>query len=177
MSRRCVVLIGMMGAGKTEVGELLADQIGYDFIDLDSKIVEKTGKSIAKIFKEEGEPHFRDLESQLIQELKGAQSQVISVGGGAPVDPENRRVLQSLGLVVYLKASPRELYQRVKNDTSRPLLQVDNPVDVVKKLLADRQFAYDQADVTIDTELLSVDEVVDKLIDELARRTIETQVE
>jgi len=167
----------MMGAGKSEVGELLADQLGYDFIDTDKRVREKAGKSISKIFSEDGEETFRELENEAVQGLLGQQSAVIATGGGAPTNPENMRVLQSLGLMVYLKASPRELYQRVKNDKSRPLLDEEDPLGVVTELLDKREVSYKEADIVVDTEDLSVDEVVDKLIDELARRTIDTQME
>lgn len=176
MSKRCVVLVGMMGAGKSEVGELLAEQLGYGFIDTDKSIQEKAGKGIPRIFREEGETTFREYEREVIAGLKDAQSQVIATGGGAPLDPENRRTLASLGHMVYLKASPRELYLRVKNDRGRPLLNKDNPEAELARLLKEREFAYERCDITIDTEDLGVDEVVDRLIDEIAKRTIETQM-
>jgi shikimate kinase len=178
MSRRCVVLIGMMGAGKTEVGTLLSEELGYEYLDTDEVVAKRAGKSIPKIFAEDGEKVFRDLESQAIHELEGRRSLVVATGGGAPVDPTNARTLRALGSVVYLKASAIELYQRIKNDKGRPLLQVENPKAEMAKLLASREPVYKEvSDFTMDTEELSVDEVVAKLIDELARRTIETQGE
>jgi len=176
MSRRCVVLIGMMGSGKSEVGEMLAEQLGYEFLDTDSLISKKAGKPIHKIFKEEGEVVFRDLENEIISGLADLQATVVATGGGAPVNKENRGVLARLGHTVYLKASPRELYLRVKNDRSRPLLQVADPQKEIEQILENRKMAYETADIIIDTEDLNVDEVVDQLIDELARRTVETQL-
>ena len=176
MSRRCVVLIGMMGAGKTEVGKLLAEQLGYVLIDVDRQIERAAGKKIPAIFAEKGEEGFRDLERVAISQLNAAQNKVISVGGGAPLDPENRAVLSRLGHVVYLRASARELYQRVKNDRSRPLLQKEDPRAEIKRLLDERAPTYERAaDFAVDTEDLGVDEVVDQIIDELARRTVETE--
>lgn len=176
MSRRCVVLIGMMGAGKTEVGTLLAEELGYEYLDTDEVVSERAGKSIPKIFAEDGEKVFRELEAEAVRDLVGRRSLVVATGGGAPVDPENARILRALGTVVYLKASAIELYQRIKNDKGRPLLQVENPKGEMAKLLALREPVYkDVADFMMDTEELSVDEVVAELIDELARRTIETQ--
>ena len=175
MSQRCVVLTGMMGAGKTEVGEMLADQLGYEFVDTDQLIEKKENKKITDIFKEKGEEGLRDIESQVIQDLEGSKSKVISVGGGAVIRKENRILLQGLGHVVYLKASARELYYRLKNDTTRPLLQVDDPLKEFERLLEERSIPYAQSDITIDTEEIGVDEVVDKLIDEMARLTVETQ--
>ena len=176
MSRRCVILTGMMGAGKTDGGELLAEQLGYEFLDTDNLIKGKAGKPITKIFKEDGEAAFRSMENEVIQSLEGEQEKVIATGGGAVVNPDNRRVLYSLGHVVYLKASARELYLRVKNDTGRPLLQSDDPKGTIQKLLEEREDAYEKADIVIDTELLNVDEVVDKIIDEMAKRTVETNM-
>lgn len=175
MSHRCVVLIGMMGAGKSEVGEGLADQLGYDFIDTDSLVVKEAGKSISKIFAEDGEEAFRALEEKVIDGLRGSRSKVIAVGGGATMSLANRQVIALVGTSVYLKASAQELYQRIKNDRSRPLMQVDNPRSQMAKLLREREETFAKADIVLDTEVLSVDEVVEKLIDELAKRTFETQ--
>jgi len=177
MSRRCVVLMGMMGAGKSEVGEQLADQLGYEFIDTDTLVEEKAGKSISEIFADKGEDEFRRIEAEIITGLSGQESAVVSVGGGAPVNESNLSILASLGTSVYLKASAQELYQRIKNDKRRPLMRVDNPRQQVATLLREREPIYLRADITVDTEELSVDEVVDYLIDELAKRTIETQME
>ena len=119
----------------------------------------------------------RRIEAEVITGLSGLQSAVVSAGGGAPGFSANLTVLSSLGTTVYLKASAQELYQRIKNDRTRPLMQVENPRAQVATLLRTREPFYRQADIVMDTEVLSVDEVVDKLIDELAKRTIETQME
>lgn len=176
MSSRCVVLVGMMAAGKSEVGELLAEQLGYDFVDTDRILSDRAGKSIPKIFKEEGEVIFREMEKDVIAGLKDTKTTVIATGGGAVLDKENRTILGGLGHLVYLKASPRELYLRVKNDRGRPLLNVPNPQQELERILAQREMVYESSDIIIDTEDLNVDEVVEQLIDELARRTIETQM-
>jgi len=173
MSQRCVTLIGPMGSGKTSVGKKLADTLGYQFVDTDSLIEKEAGKKIVQIFDEHGEAHFRQLESQAIARLAGSQSKVIATGGGAVLDPQNRHVLESLGLLVYLKASPRELYQRVKNDSMRPLLlKAEDPKKEMARLLQEREKFYLEADIVVDTEDLSVEEVADVLIDELAKRTV-----
>jgi shikimate kinase len=169
--------MGMMGAGKSEVGRALADQLGYDFIDTDALVEKQSGQSIAAIFAEKGEEEFRRIESEVITTLSGRQSAVVSAGGGAPAFSANLTILSSLGTTVYLKASAQELYQRIKNDRKRPLMQVENPRAQMASLLRTREPFYRNADVVMDTEMLSVDEVVDKLIDELAKRTIETQME
>lgn len=176
MSRRCVVLVGMMGAGKSEVGEQLADQLGYEFVDTDALIKERAGKPIPRIFEEDGEPAFRAIEHDVIHGLMDASEKVIATGGGAVMNADNRRVLAGLGHTVYLKASPHELYLRVKNDRGRPLLQVKNPEAELARLLAERGSTYERCDIVVDTEMLGVDEVVSALIDELAKRTVETQM-
>lgn len=172
MSQRCVILVGMMGAGKSEVGEQLADKLGYSFVDTDSLIERKANKKVRRIFADDGEAAFRALESEAIASLAGATGKVIATGGGAFQAPENRAVLDGIGLTVYLKASARELYQRVKNDPNRPLLQRPDAKEEMARLLAEREPAYKQAQLVVDTEDLSVEEVVDALIDELARRTL-----
>ena len=172
MSQRCVVLVGMMGAGKTEVGRELADRLGYEFLDTDKLLEKRANKRIRWIVEEEGEPRLRELERETIESLRGEKGKVIATGGGAYQSHENRAVLNAIGLTVYLKASPRELYARIKNDSSRPLLNVADPKAEVTRLLAERKANYEAATVVVDTEDLSVEEVVDHLIDELAQRTL-----
>ncbi len=174
MSQRCVILFGPMGCGKTTVGQALAEILGYEFLDTDDLVEKKAGKSIREIFEEKGEKEFRRLESEVVEDLAGMKSHVIATGGGAVLDPQNRHVFRSLGLGIYLKASARELYQRIKNEDSRPLLlNVEDPRAELKRLLEEREALYLEADIVIDTEELSVEEVADALIDELAKRTVE----
>ena len=172
MSQRCVVLIGMMGAGKTGVGRALAETLGYEFVDTDKMVEKNTGKKIRRIFEDEGEARFREYEIEAIASLKGATGKVIATGGGAFQAQENRIVFNNIGLTVYLKASARELFARIKNDTSRPLLHTADPKAEIARLLEEREHNYESAVVVVDTEDLSVEEVVDHLIDELARRTL-----
>lgn len=173
MSQRCVTLIGPMGSGKSMVGRSLAEILGYDFLDTDKLIEKKAGKKVSAIFAEEGEAGFRRLEAETIASLADETSKVIATGGGAVLDPQNRHVFEAIGLSVYLKATPRELYQRIKNDTNRPLIAgKEDPKGEIKKILTEREHLYMEADITIDTEDLSIEEVVDVLIDELAKRTV-----
>jgi shikimate kinase len=172
MSQRCVILYGPMGSGKSTVGPSLADMLGYDFLDVDERIEEGAGKKISQIFADEGEPAFRQIEADTIASLATEKGKVIATGGGAVLRAENRQVLKTLGLTVYLKASPRELFQRIKNDTSRPLLQVEDPKAELKRILTAREPLYLEADIIVDTEDLSIEEVTDVLIDELAKRTV-----
>ncbi len=172
MSQRCVTLVGPMGSGKSAVGRALAELLGYDFVDTDDLIVRRTGKTIPQIFEEHGETGFRALESEVILTLEGSLSRVIATGGGAVIDPQNRQVFRRIGHTVYLKASPRELYQRIKNDANRPLIaNSPNPRKEIERILLDREPFYKKADITVETDDLSVAEVADYLLDEMAKRT------
>lgn len=156
-----VVLIGFMGSGKTVVGRSLARLLDYKFIDVDELVEKKTGQTINQIFEEQGEPVFRELESGVIAGVALAEGQVISCGGGAVLDSRNVEALKQNGLLVYLKASPERLYQRVKNKNLRPLLNVSDPQKRLKELLEQREKVYQEvADLVIDTTNLTVDQTV-----------------
>jgi shikimate kinase len=152
---------------------MLAETLGYQFVDTDKMVEKAAGRKIAEIFAQDGQAAFRALESNAILSLEGAKSKVIATGGGAVLDPQNVHAFRGLGLIVYLRASARELYQRVKNDDNRPLLKVEDPKAEMARIVAERDPLYrDCADVVINTEDLSIEEVNDKLIDELAKRTL-----
>ena len=153
-----------MGTGKTVVGKFLAQKLGNDFIETDEKIESKQGKKIVDIFSQNGEEYFRALEKEIIRELSTQKDLVISCGGGLICNPENLELLKKTGLVFCLKASAETIYERTKKDKNRPLLNVDDPLGKIKKLLQERMFYYDQAHYKIDTEGLSPDGVVGKII-------------
>src|SRR3990170_8688482 len=160
-----IVLIGFMCCGKTEVGKILADKLGYTFIDTDSIIEKKMGKSISEIFHEYGEEHFRGLETGVVKELSGIRGCVISTGGGVVINRENILNLKKDGLMVWLKASPKTIYERVKSEYRRPLLRVENPLQEINKLLGIREPLYAEADITIETDGLDVEEIVGMIVD------------
>lgn len=137
-----IILIGPMGAGKSTIGRLLAAKIGFDFLDTDNVIEEKTGADIAWIFDVEGESGFRDRESQVLRELAAAKRRVLATGGGIVVREENCDFLKSQDVVVYLKASISQLVARTSKDKKRPLLQVENPTEKIKSLVAEREPLY-----------------------------------
>jgi shikimate kinase len=155
-----LALIGFMGTGKTTVGRLLAEQLHFAFLDTDEQIESNTGKTIADIFAQQGEPIFRELEQQLVQQLAQRTQTVISTGGGLPVNPANLASLKSHSLVVCLWASPERIYERVRNQNHRPLLQAPDPLGKIRALLTAREPFYRQADVLINTELRTLREVV-----------------
>ena len=163
-----IILIGYMGCGKSTVGRKLAENRKWSFIDTDAWIEEREGITISEIFASKGEPYFRELETEclkVLMEEKGSGSRyrnedcegsgnrsltekngsVISVGGGLPLREENRMLLQQLGQVIYLKAKPDTVYGRIKGDTTRPLLQTENPLQKIKEMIDTREGKYQAA--------------------------------
>lgn len=157
-----IILVGYMGSGKTTVGRLLAQLLDYSFADTDEMIEEREQLTISKIFSEKGEEAFRDMETGLLEELavSGQERLVIATGGGMAVREQNRRLLRELGSVVYLKASPETVYDRIKGDTGRPLLQCDNPLSRIKEMIAQREQFYEEASHTvISVDIMKKDEI------------------
>jgi shikimate kinase len=159
-----IALIGFMGTGKTSVGRLVAEQLHFDYLDTDEMIQSATGKTIAEIFKSDGEKNFRELEQKVVEEISARKNTVISTGGGLPVNPKNLGSLKSHALVVCLWASPEKIWERVKNQTHRPLLHDDNPRKKIHELLAAREPFYKQADVLLNTEVRSLREVAQQVV-------------
>lgn len=141
-------LIGMMGAGKTTVGKLLATQLGYRFFDTDAVIEQAAGQSIAEIFAESGEAGFRQLETQVLAELCAYKGLVIATGGGIVLQRQNWSYLRH-GIVLWLDVPLVELHQRLKSDTTRPLLQTDDLAARLDLILQQRQSLYAQSDVRV----------------------------
>lgn len=137
-----VFLVGLMGAGKTTVGRMLAKRLRLEFVDADHEIEARTGVPIPTIFEIEGEPGFRKRESQVIDDLTQQPALVLATGGGAVMDPVNRQHLRERGKVVYLFAAPEVLYERTRTDRSRPLLQVDDRLAKLQQLYALRDPLY-----------------------------------
>lgn len=148
-----IVLIGFMGSGKTTVGKVLAKTLHMDFVDTDSYIEAQAGKKIADIFAEDGEAAFRRLETDILVHLRDTvKNTVLATGGGMPLRAQNARLLKEIGRVYYLTAANQVIYDRVKGDTKRPLLQGDNPYDKICELMSQRKSLYEAAaDVVIDT--------------------------
>ena len=159
-----VALIGFMGAGKTSVGRLVAESLGFEFLDTDELIQSRTGRTIADIFAKEGESAFRALEKQMVQELSAREKTVISTGGGLPTNADNLKALKSYALVVCLWASPEKIWERVRNQSHRPLLHGADPQKKIRELLAVREPFYKQADVLINTDLRSVREATQQIV-------------
>ena len=165
MKRNNIVLVGMMGAGKSTVAKSLVHFLnGYNIQDVDSLIEQKMSLSISEIFDKYGEQEFRKIESEVIEETCQKNKTIISTGGGAFENPINRKVLLNSGKVFYLYAPSQVLYDRIKTQGDRPLLQCENPELVFINLLDKRDKNYRKADYIIDTTSLSPEQVAREVL-------------
>ena len=164
-----IILVGMMGAGKTTVGKLLAKKLDYFFCDIDKKIEEKSGVKINTIFEFEGEEGFREREHLMLQDSLNLDKVIISTGGGIITNQSNRDLLKSEGaFVIYLKASLQILNERLKNDKTRPMLNEKNKLDTLNLLLRKREGFYEEvASLVIDTTQIKSTKVIDVILREL----------
>ena len=166
-----IYLVGMMGAGKTTVGRLLARRLKLRFVDSDREIESRCGVKIPLIFEIEGEAGFRARESQVLAELAGQEGVVLGTGGGAVLAEQNRRRLAASGTVVYLRARPEDLYERVRHDRNRPLLAAGDPLGRLRELYAERDPLYRSiADLTVDTGRQGVNALTRQLLFKLEER-------
>jgi shikimate kinase len=139
-----LILVGMMGSGKTTMGRVLAKHLGKVFVDSDEEIIKRTGVTIPHIFDVEGEPGFRLREITALRNLVERDNMVLATGGGAVLEEQNRTMLQQNGIVIYLKASVHDLWQRTRHDRNRPLLQTGNPHARLTELFQQRDPLYRQ---------------------------------
>ena len=162
-----IILIGFMGSGKTSVGIKLSYQMKRIMIDTDKWIEQKQKMSVSEIFAAFGEEEFRRMETRCLERLmECADHQIISAGGGLPMRKENHPLLKELGKVFYLRVSPETVYERLKNDTTRPLLQVENPRERIRTLLLERGPVNEAcADLVIDVSELSFDEILENILE------------
>ena len=164
-------LVGMMGAGKTTVGRLVARRLGRPFHDSDHEIERRCGVGVPVVFDIEGEPGFRAREAHAIAELAALDGIVLATGGGAVLDADNRRRLAARGTVVYLHARPADLYQRVRHDRNRPLLATADPLEKLEALYTQRDPLYREvADFVMDTGKQSVQALARQLLARLEER-------
>lgn len=161
---RNIILTGFMGTGKSSVGKLLAEQLGFSYLDLDALIVADAGITINEIFARHGEPHFRSLETDTVRRIGDEERCVVSTGGGAVVSAENRRLLRQAGWVINLAATVEEICLRLRDDTDRPLLRDDRSGGRVAAMMAEREPFYADADLRIDTTGKSVEDVVAEIV-------------
>lgn len=166
--RQNLVLIGFMGSGKTTLGVKLSYRLRMPVEDTDKLIERREGRSVNEIFADDGEEYFRRLETELLGELgeKGG-GRIYSVGGGTPVREENRGLLKRLGKVIYLKVSPQTVYERLKDDSTRPLLQCPDPLSRIRQLMEEREAAYaDCADTVINVEDSDLEDILVRIVEE-----------
>lgn len=159
-----ISLIGMMGSGKTCIGELLAKLLNMSFVDTDEQIIKTEKTSINQIFAQKGETYFRKIETATLKNVLNFNNQIISTGGGIIKSDENLSLLKEKSVVFYLKASPDILFERIKNNKERPLLNVENMKDKIKTILQDRISQYEKAQYIIVTDDKSPIEIANEII-------------
>jgi shikimate kinase len=170
LGTRSVVLIGMMGAGKSTIGRRLAARLRLPFLDADTEIETAAAMSIPDIFEIHGEPHFRDGEARVIARLLDGGSCVLATGGGAFLREETRDRIQRQAISIWLKADADVIMRRVRRRADRPLLQTADPVATVTRLLVEREPFYQAADLTIWSRDVPHDRIVDDCVDALHAR-------
>lgn len=161
---RSIVMVGLMGAGKSTIGRRLAQRLGLPFIDADNAIEEAAGMSIADIFANYGEAHFRDGERRVVARLLQDEPRVLATGGGAFVNGQTRALVAQHGLSIWLKADLDVLMKRVRRRSNRPLLNGDDPEGVMRRLMDERYPIYAEADVTVETSNAPHQAVVEEVL-------------
>lgn len=162
-------LIGYMGTGKSTVASYLAMHHKMDIVEMDQVIVDREGKSIEQIFATKGEPYFREIESNLLQEIQVEKNKVVSCGGGVVLREQNVEIMKKSGCIVLLTASPQTILERVKDDDARPLLKGNKTVEFIQNMMDKRRTQYEQAaDIIIHTDGKSVENICDEIIKEIS---------
>jgi shikimate kinase len=170
LGTRLIVLVGMMGAGKSTIGRRLATRLGVPFLDADSEIEIAAGMSIPDIFEAHGEPHFRDGEARVIARLLESGPAVLATGGGAFMREETRSRVGAKAVSIWLKADADIIMRRVRRRADRPLLQTPDPEATVGRLISEREPVYQHADLTIWSRDVPHEKIVDECIDALHAR-------
>jgi len=163
--KKNLILIGFMGCGKTTVGLRLSYRLRIPVEDTDKLIEQNEGRTISEIFARDGEAAFRKMETELLEGIAQRKyARILSVGGGTPTNPVNRELLKQIGTVIYLRVRPETVYERLKTDTTRPLLQCEDPLSRIRQLLEERRQAYETcADIIVDVDDMTVDEILDQI--------------
>jgi shikimate kinase len=172
LGRRSVVLVGMMGAGKSSIGRRLAARLGIPFVDADSEIEKAAGMTIPEIFASHGEPYFRAGEARVIARLLEGGPQVLATGGGAFMNPETRAAIRAKGISVWLRATLEILSRRIKRRGDRPLLKTSDPAETLRRLMDERYPVYAEADLTVESREVPHDTIVDEIVGGLRGRLV-----
>lgn len=154
-----IILLGFMGSGKSCTSQKLGDLLKREVVSTDKLIEQKEGKTIADIFKEKGEAYFRQLEREIVSTISSQRNRIVDCGGGVVADPVNIEALRKNGTLIYLSASPEFLYKNIQRTKKRPLLNVENPLAKIRELLAQREKFYQKADIILDTNNKTIDEI------------------
>lgn len=164
--KKNIVLIGYMGTGKSSVGVRLASALSASFVDTDQEIERKVQMTIKELFQVQGEEVFRTMETNLLKEYEyNLSNAVLSTGGGMPLRAENAKLLRHIGDVIFLKTSKEVTYQRVKHDTTRPLLQCANPIEAIEQMLKIREPIYEEcANFVVETDGKSIEDLVNEIL-------------
>jgi shikimate kinase len=164
-----IILTGFMGTGKTLIGKLLSERLNYKYIDIDTIIEEREKMAIVDIFREKGEGYFRNVETEVIREfIPQEDNSVISVGGGAILRKINVDIMKNNGIIVLLTATPETIYERLKHDTTRPLLKVNNPKEKIVSLLSSRNaYYYENCNIAVSTNNRTPEDIVEEIISKL----------
>jgi shikimate kinase len=170
LGRRSVVLVGMMGAGKSSIGRRVAVRLGIPFVDADAEIEKAAGMSIPDIFAVRGEREFRAGEARVIARLLQGGPQVLATGGGAFMNPDTRAAIAAQGISVWLKAEFDILMKRIRRRHDRPLLQTEDPGATLRQLMEERYPVYAQAELTVQSREVPHDKIVDEIVSALAGR-------
>jgi shikimate kinase len=165
---RSIVLVGLMGAGKSTIGRRLAQKLNLAFVDADAEIEQAAGKSVQDIFRDHGEASFREGERRVIARLLESGPQVLATGGGAFMNEETRNNISRLGIAVWLKADIELLMKRVRRRDNRPLLKADNPEEVMQTLIEQRYPVYSRADIIVESRDVPHSSIVSDVIRALA---------
>jgi shikimate kinase len=165
---RAIVLVGMMGSGKSSIGRRLATRLGIAFVDADSEIEQAAGMTIAEIFERHGEPYFRAGEARVIARLLDQGPQVLATGGGAFMNPDTRAAIRRKGVSIWLKAELEVLMKRIKRRGDRPLLKTDDPAATLTALIEQRYPIYAEADLTVLSRDVPHDAIVDEIVASLS---------
>jgi shikimate kinase len=167
---RPLVLVGMMGAGKTTVGRKLASQLGFAFVDSDAEVEKAAGMPITELFAMHGEAEFRAGEARVMARILKEPHTVVATGGGILLNPETRRLVKETAVSVWLKADADLLFARVSRRDTRPLLKTDNPRATLEKLIAERAPFYAGADITVNSSDVPHEQIADTIIADLVRQ-------
>lgn len=175
MERRLIFLTGFMGSGKSTIGPILANTLGYDFVDVDRLIEAKANARVVEIFEKQGEQRFRELEHETLRELAGRHECVVSLGGGTIANDQNFDLIRRSGVIVYLQLTPEEIFQRVQHRPDRPLLwdgagkllTAEELQKRIHTLLTDREEYYRRADVIVPSDRRRVGATVDQIVRKL----------